>query len=156
MADFVVAGGLLAVLGSGASWVLRPGRLWSRRLADFGMIGGNVLLIWINGAVGIIGAAEQDANILYLMLPVIAFAGVVASRWRGQAKPVASLVSAATMVLIGGIAVALGWGEGSASWPVDVLVITAVFVTGFLFAAWLYGRADRVDAQLQAASSRAR
>ncbi|MDF1767593.1 hypothetical protein [Maricaulis sp.] len=154
--DYVVAGALLLVLGSGLWWLLRPGRHWARRLADFGMIGGNVLLFWVNGAVGVIGAAEQDANLLYLALPAMALIGVAASRWRRRAMCLASLASAGFMGLTAGLAIGLGWGEDGPVWPADVLVITAVFGSGFLFAAWLYRRADRADAAIQAASSRAR
>lgn len=155
IADFLVAGCLLAVLGSGAWWVARPGRPWSRRLADFGMIGSNVLLIWINGAVGVIGTEDRDANLLYLILPVFGIAGAAASRWTGRARYLASLASAMAMVLIGGLALAFGWGEGGARWPVDVLSVTAVFTAGFLFAAWLYRQANQAEF-VQAASSRAR
>ena len=137
--DFLVAGTMLAILATGGVLALRPKQHWAARLGGLGLLVGNLALFWVNGAVGIIGASINDANFLYLAVPVIGLAGAGLQRVHRQGLALSGLVSAAA-ALIG------GWGREAHAWPTDVLVITAVLVGAFLASAGLLRLAGRPQA----------
>jgi len=136
--DFLVAGLLLLIPGFTYEWVSRrdldPGQ---RRGLALGLAG-MVLLVWLNLAVGIIGAESNPANRLYLLVIIVIVLGSLLSGLKARAMKQVMLVAASLQALIGLIAVILGWGREGAIWPWSIVGLTAIFVllwlaTGFLF-----------------------
>lgn len=144
--DFLVAGTMLAILATGGVLALRPKQHWAARLGGLGLLVGNLALFWVNGAVGIIGASNNDANFLYLAVPVIGLAGAGLQRVHRQGLALSGLVSAGAMLVIAAEALIGGWGREAHAWPTDVLVITAVLVGAFLASAGLLRLAGRPQA----------
>ena len=82
VADFVVAGALLLGVGVPIDLAMRKtGNAAYRWAASLALVTA-FLLIWVNGAVGILGAEDNDANLLYGGVLAIGFAGALLSRFR--------------------------------------------------------------------------
>ena len=139
--DFVFAGVILVGAGAIAELAVRASRDWSYRIGAGLAVLACVLLLWINGAVGIIGSEDNPANLLYLAVMAAAFVGAVAARFRAQGLSLTMVCAAALQVLIGGLAVLRGWGEGAENWPRPVIVLSVIFALIWLASAFLFRRA---------------
>jgi hypothetical protein len=98
------------------------------------------LLIWISGAVGIIGDENQPANLLYLVAILIGLIGAFLARFRpaGMAKAMtaAGIATLATPV-IGYAAL----GAGDAVFSPEVPISTVFFTGMWLLSARLFRKA---------------
>jgi hypothetical protein len=148
--DFVFAGVILIGAGVVAELAVRASRDWSYRIGAGLAVLASVLLIWINGAVGIIGSEDNPANLLYLAVIAAVFIGAVATRFRANGLWRVMICSAGLQVLIGAVAVGRGWGEGAENWPRPVIVLSILFALMWLASACLFHRAARA---LQSAGS---
>ncbi len=101
------------------------------------------LLVWVNGAVGIIGDANNDANMLYIGVAAIGVFGAIIVRFqaRGLAWTLCAVALAQTLVAI--VAISADLGATGPVWPRDVLVLTAFFTTLWLLSAWLFQKSTR-------------
>jgi heme/copper-type cytochrome/quinol oxidase subunit 4 len=150
--DFVFAGGMLACLLLGSVLVLKTQRHWAARLAGGLALVAFFMLVWSAGAVGIIGRSENDANLAYLALPLLALAGAIITRLRPAGLAVTFALIAASQALIGFVAFIAGLGSDGPAWPMDIIVATLIFTALFATSAALF----RLAARAQAASSLAR
>ena len=139
LGDFVFAGAMLGALVFGAFALFRLKRSRAYRIGLFVFILASVLLLWITGAVGIVGNSDNDANMLY---PGFLAASILASLifrfrslWLSRILATLSL----GLVFIAGAALILGWGTTGAAWPWDVIFGSGVFAFLFMAAAWLFG-----------------
>ena len=139
--DFVFAGSVLIGAGGIAELAVRASDAWSYRFGAGLALLASALLLWINGAVGIIGSEDHPANTLYLGVIIAAFVGAVASRFRAAGLARAMASAAVLQVAIGVVAVWRGWGEGSENWPRPVIVLSIVFGLLWLASAALFHRA---------------
>ncbi len=140
ISDFVFAGIVLIGAGGIAELAVRASGAWSYRFGAGLAVLASALLLWFNGAVGIIGSEDHPANILYLGVIIAAFVGAVASRFRAAGLALAMASAAALQVIIGVVAVWRGWGEGSENWPRPVIVLSIVFGLLWLASAALFRR----------------
>lgn len=94
------------------------------------------LLIWINGAVGIIGNEGNPANLIFAAPPVTAFIGALIARFgaRGMARAMAA--AGVVQIAIGLIAVSM-----EAIIPFVTVFFAALWLTG----AVLFNRAIQTD-----------
>jgi hypothetical protein len=99
-----------------------------------------LLLFWVNGAVGIVGSASNDANAMYAGVLAIGAVGALIARWRPAGLCRTLLAVAVAQVLVGAVALAAGLGREGAAWPWDVIVATAIFTGLWLLAAALFRR----------------
>src|SRR5512139_3937877 len=78
--DFIFAGGLL--FGTGLAFVLiaRRVNLPTYRAAVGVAVAAGLILIWVNGAVGIIGSENNPANLLYAGVLAVGLVGAVVAR----------------------------------------------------------------------------
>lgn len=98
-------------------------------------------LFWVNGAVGIIGATADDANMMYYgVLAVGFFGGTIAGF---QPKGMARTLFATELehALVGAIALIAGLGSTGPIWPREILILAGFFVALFAGSAWLFRRA---------------
>lgn len=144
--DFVFAGVILIGAGVIAELAVRASADWSYRIGACLAVLASVLLLWINGAVGIIGSEDHPANLLYLAVIAAAFVGAVATRFRANGLSLVMVCAAALQAVIGVLAVLRGWGEGSENWPQAVVVLSTIFVLIWLGSAGSFRRAARAPA----------
>ncbi len=145
MSDFLFAGIILIGAGVIAELAVRASGAWSYRIGAGLAVLASVLLIWINGAVGIIGSEDHPANLLYLGVVLAAFVGGVVSRFLADGLSLSMIIAAVIQVVIGVVAVLRGWGEGSENWPQPVIVLSLVFGLIWLASAALFRRAGRIQ-----------
>ena len=101
------------------------------------------ILVWVNGAVGIIGNESNDANMMYFGVLAVALIGAIISRFQPLGLSRTLYATAAAQVLVAVIAVIAGLGSAGPVWPRDVLILTAFFTVLWILAAWLFRSAAR-------------
>ncbi len=143
MGDFVIAGGLLLVL-AGAAGLIFAGRLrLSYRVGwAIGLVTA-VFLVWVTGAVGLIGASTNNANLAYSGLVSLGGLGALAVRFRARGMSLVSIAMALGQAGIGVTALLAGWGREGASWPFDIIAATVTFGLLWLAAALCFRRAAK-------------
>jgi hypothetical protein len=132
-ADFLVAGVLIAAVGIPFALAVRKTRSLAY-LAGTGLaLATGFVLVWANAAVGIIGPAQNDANMIFFGVLGAAAGGAVVARFRPRGMAIALAATAGIQILAG------------PGLPVDVLGATAVFAALWLAAAFLFRRAGQPD-----------
>lgn len=96
--DFVFAGGLIFGTGLVYALVAGTGGTVAYRMAVSLALLGAFLLVWVNGAVGIIG--DGPANLLYFGVIVTLFVGVAVARLRPQGMARALFSTALAQFLV--------------------------------------------------------
>jgi hypothetical protein len=96
------------------------------------------ILVWVNGAVGIIGDEGNDANLMFFGVLAVGVIGSVVARFHPRGMARAMLVTAMAQAAAAAVAVIAGLGATGPAWPGDVLVLTTFFVLMWLVSAWLF------------------
>ena len=145
MADYAAAATLLAGLVFGAALALRMRAGPGYRAAAIVTLVSLVALIWVNGAVGFIGASDDPANLMYGAVVLAALAGAGISRLRAAGMAVTLAAMAGLQLAIGVVAVTARLGSDAPSWPQAIIGATVVFTGLFLVAAALFRGASRAQ-----------
>ena len=141
--DFAVFGAML--LGVGVVYALARRRA-NNTTYRFGIgvaLAAAFLLVWINGAVGIIGDSNNDANMMFFGVLVVGIVGAIIARLQPKGMARAMYATAFAQALVAVIALAANLGLAGPSWPWDVLVLSAFFTALWLLSAWLFRKATR-------------
>ncbi len=136
--DFVIAGVMLAAAGITFELVVRKSSNIAYRAAVGIALLAGLLLLWVNGAVGIIGSENNDANLMYLGVLAIAIVGVIIARLNPAGMSRAMFTTAAATVLVAVIALIGNLGTDGNSWPRDVLGATVFFAALWIGSALLF------------------
>ena len=141
--DFAVFGGLLAGAG-GTFWLARrmTDNIAYRAGVGIALVGA-FLLVWVNGAVGIIGSSNNDANLMYFGVLAVGIISAVFAGFQPVGMVRAMIATAIAQIAVAVIAVTAGLGTSGSAWPADVLVLTAFFAALWLLSAWLFQKAAR-------------
>jgi hypothetical protein len=107
-------------------------------MAACAALAGAFLLIWINGAVGIIGSEQEDANLLYGGVLGAALIGASAARFRPAGMALAMSATALAQALVPVVASTFGLSSNALVWSAGVLMLTGFFVALWLLSAWLF------------------
>ena len=99
------------------------------------------LLIWLNGAVGIIGSENNDANAMFAGVLAIAIAGVLITRGRPGGMARVFYVTAAAQSLVAVVELIIQTGASDPSWPLDVILLTVFFCAIWLLSARMFQKA---------------
>lgn len=145
--DFVVFGALAGTALLGLALAVRRSPDTAYRAGAAIAIAGAFLLVWANGAVGILGAPENDANLMFIGVVAAGLAGAAAARFEPRGMSRVLLATAAAQVLVAMVAMAGSLGAGGPVWPWDLVLATVLFSGLWLLAAWLFARAGRGPAE---------
>ena len=126
-ADYVLAGVLLFGTGLAYELAARRAGTFAYRAAVGMALAGALMLVWINAAVGIIGSDDNPANLMYIGVLAVLFAGALLARLRPHGMSRALLATAFAQALVTSIALIAG------NYP-DALKI--VLLNGFFIALW--------------------
>ena len=139
-ADFVIAGLLILGIGLPLEIAVRSSDNAVYRWAIGLALVASVLLIWINGAVGIIGTENNDANLLYAGVLGIGLAGALLARFRapGMAYAMFATALAQAAVAVGALMAGLASPE---SGPLEIVMLNGVFVALWASSGVLFLRA---------------
>jgi hypothetical protein len=145
-----IVGRMVRGLPDDASW--RGGQAEARtayRLATGLAIGSALFVLWLMGAVGIIGVEGDPADLMFFGVFAVGIVGALIARFRhrGSARALgmarAMLAMALAQAMVGAVALIAGKHKAAISSVFEILGLTAMFVSLFLGSAWLYWRAAR-------------
>jgi hypothetical protein len=132
--DFVFAGVLFGGVGLAFELTVRHTANIAYRAGAAVALAGALLTIWVNGAVGMIGAEDNPYNLLFGGVLLIALAGAIAAWFAAAGMARAMLAAAAAQVTIGAIGLSADTRGG---------VLAMGFGASWLLAAALFGKAAR-------------
>jgi len=132
-ADFAVFGAMLACAGGAFELAARMTRNTAYRAAVGIALAAAFLLVWANGAVGIIGSEDNPANLMFAGVLVVGIVGAAVARLRPAGMARALVATALAQALVAVIALVAGMGH--------IFVATAFFGALWLASAWLFRRA---------------
>lgn len=141
--DFVFAAVMIGGTGLLIELAVRSSSKWSYRGGALLALAAAFLLIWINGAVGIIGNESNPANLVFLGIVGIAAVGTLIARGRAGGMAVAMVAATAAQALTGLVVFAVGAGSTEPPGPIGLLVLIEFFVVLWLGSALLFRKAAR-------------
>lgn len=141
-ADFIIAWAILATAITAYKLVASQAPNFPYRVG-FGLaVATGVILIWINGAVGLIGSEDNPANLMYGGVLLIGLAGAVLARLRARGMAWALLATAATQFLVPIVALII-WRPDFSPGVMQVFGLNFGFVLMFAASAQLFRQAAR-------------
>lgn len=134
--DFVVAAIMLGALVGAFELVVRLSGSLPYRAAVVVAAGATFLMVWAQGAVGLVGSENDLFNLLFLAPLLVGAAGcfIVGFKARGMSRVLAA------MAVIQAITLAIGY---AVTRDADAFLI-AFWVFAWSLSAWLYSRAARI------------
>ena len=143
VADFAFFGALL--VGAGVTYELAARKTGNTayRAAVGVALAAAFILVWVNGAVGIIGTESDDANLMYGGVLAVGIIGAIIARFQPDGMARALFATALAQALVAVIALLAGLGSTGPIWPLDILALTGFFVALFIGSAWLFRKAAR-------------
>lgn len=135
--DFVFAGVLIGGVGLTFEFATRiaPDRVY---LLGFSVtLAVTFLLVWINAAVGIIGAEDNDANALYAFVLLVGVLTGLVGQFRARAMVIATAATAFAQASVTAYALVAGLGLPGSP-PIKLLALNGIFIGGWLCAAVLF------------------
>jgi len=110
VADFAVFGALLLSAGIAFELAARKTGNAAYKTGVGLALAAAFILIWVNGAVGIIGNESNDANLMYFGVLAVGFIGALIARFEPKGMARAMIATAGAQVLVFVIALVAGWG----------------------------------------------
>ena len=143
--DFALAAALVLGIGSAMEGAVRVTRSRPYRAGVAVALAAAVLLVWINGAVGIIGDEDHPGNAMFGGVLAIAALGAVTARLRPQGMARALVATALAQAAVAAIALLAGMAS-PASGPFEIGGLSAGFTALWLASAWFFRRSAREQA----------
>jgi hypothetical protein len=142
--DFAVFGAMLvAACGSYELAARMTGNTAYRAAVGVAIVAA-FLLVWVNLAVGIIGSENDPANLLFGGVLGVGLVGALVARFEPQGMARALIATALAQALVAVIALIAESGP--------LLMLTGCFVALWLLSAWLFRKAAREQAVIDAAA----
>ncbi len=138
--DFAFAAILLGGVGGAFELAVRKTGDAAYRAAAGVALGAMLLLIWINGAVGLIGSENNDANLMYGGVLAVALIGAVLARFRPRGMALTMVATAVAQATVAAIALGAGLGAPE-SGPAEIVAVNGFFVALFVASAALFREA---------------
>ncbi len=133
--DYVFAWVMFSFLSLALTYVVRIDTSISYKAAVGLSAVTTFVLVWINGAVGIIG--DSDINMLYAFVALIVVVGAAVAKLRAGGMAVTLFIAAAAQFLIPIVALIAGVSDFSPGVP-QVLLLNACWVISFATAGALF------------------
>jgi len=148
--DFAIFGALLVGVGVTFELAARKTGNIAYRFAVGVALAAAFILVWVNGAVGIIGSEDNAANLMYGGVLVVGAIGAIIARFKPEGMARALFATALAQTLVAVIAL-VGRMGAPYSGPLEIVTINGFFVALFIGSAALFskaagGRPDRVAA----------
>jgi len=147
-ADFAAAAALLIGTGLVYRVAARKAGNPAYRAAVVVALAAALLLVWLVGAVGVIGEEGDRADLMYGAVLAVGFAGAIIARFQPEGMARTLLAMALVQTLVAVIALIAGKHQAPSSSAFEILGLTAFFVALFIASAWLFRRAAQAQAPL--------
>lgn len=138
LTDFIFAGTLL--FGTGLTYKLitrKSGEIAYRVAVGFALFAG-LFLIWVNGAVGIIGSENNEINLLYFGVIAVGIIGALIARFRAEGMTLTLFAMAIAQAIVAVIALFTGMAEAKGSSVIEIIGVNGFFITLFVVSALLF------------------
>ena len=141
LSDYVFAAVMFGIVGGLIELAARTSRNPWYRGGALVAVAASFLLVWVNGAVGIIGDEGNNANLMFLGVIAVALAGSIVARFRAGGMARAMAVAAVAEALVAVPVVALGLGASEPPGMIGVLVLIGGFTGMWGLSALLFRKA---------------
>ena len=141
--DFALFGALLVGVGVTFELAARKTGNSAYRSAVGVALAAAFILVWVNGAVGIIGSEDNDANLMYNGVLAVGLIGALIARFEPHGMTRAMIATAGAQALVAVIALIAGMQHSEVSSVSEILGLNGFFVALFLGSAWLFQNAAR-------------
>lgn len=141
--DFTVFGAMLVSVGVVYTLARRHADNTAYRFAVGVALAAIFILIWVNGAVGIIGDESDDANMMYFGVLAVGIIGAIIARFQPEGMAHAMYATALAQTVVAVITMIAGLGSTAPIWPKDILLLNGFFVALWLLSALLFRKAAR-------------
>ena len=101
------------------------------------------LLVWVIGAVGVLGVDGDPADLMYIGVLAVGIIGAIIARARPRGMARALFATALAQALVAVIALIAGMHQAPYSSVGEILGLNGFFVALFVGSAWLFRRAAR-------------
>ncbi len=101
------------------------------------------LLVWVIGAVGVLGVDGDPADLMYIGVLAVGIIGAIIARARPRGMGRALFATALAQALVAVIALIAGMHQTPYSSVGEILGLNGFFVALFVGSAWLFRRAAR-------------
>jgi hypothetical protein len=139
--DYLFAGAMFALVGGILELAARTSRNPYYRGGVIVAVATSFLLVWINGAVGIIGSEDDPANLMFIVVILMALAGAIGARFKADGMARAMTVAAVAQALVAVIVAVSGLGAAEPPGLTGVLVLIGWFALMWAGSAWLFRKA---------------
>jgi hypothetical protein len=143
LADFAVAGVLLVGTGLMYALAARKAGNIAYRAAVGVAIATAFILVWLVGAVGVIGEDGDRADLMYFGVLAVGIIGAIIARFQPEGMARALLAMALVQALVAVIALIAGKHQAPISSVWEILGLNGFFVALFIGSAWLFRHAAR-------------
>lgn len=138
--DFIFMGTLLFGVGLAYEFAARKTSVTTYRTAIGFALGAAFLLIWINGAVGIIGSENNPANLMYFAVLIVGIIGALITRLEAKGMVKTLFATALTQAFVPIIAFII-WKPDFTLGVIQVFFLNTIFVLLFTISALLFRQA---------------
>lgn len=148
ISDFIIAGCL--IFGTGVTYkfiTYKTGTIVFRTAVALAL-GSVFLLIWVNGAVGIIGSETNEFNLLYSLVVLTGLIGLFLSGLKPRGLSYTMLAMAAIQSILMIVALINGLQETTNSSVFEIVLVNAFFIALYLMSATLFYRESK-DGSIQ-------
>ena len=103
------------------------------------------ILVWLIGAVGVIGVEGDPFDLMYFGVLAVWLIGVIAARLQPHGMARALFATAFAQALVAFVALIVGKHQSSVSSVPEILILNGFFIALFLGSARLFGNAARQE-----------
>lgn len=143
MFDFLFAAVLIGGVGGLFELAARASASWAYRGGAALALLTSFLLVWINGAVGIIGNEDNPANLVFGVIILMAIAGTIVAKAKADGMVRAMAVAASAQAIVGLVVFARGVAANEPPGAFGLLVLIEGFAAMWLGSAFLFRKAAR-------------
>jgi hypothetical protein len=112
------------------------------RIALAVAVGSTLLLVWMIGALGVIGSGGRH-DLLYVGVAAVAAVGTAVARLRPRGMALAMAATVIALAVVAVVALVAGLQDTPGASVAEILGITAMFMTLFGLAGWLFHRSEQ-------------
>lgn len=141
--DFVFAAVLVYGATGTADLAIRKGGSMAYRLGAGLAVLVSFLLIWVNGAVGVIGDEDNPANLMFIAIIAVAAAGSVIARFQASGMARTMLAAFVLTAAIAAAAPVFGWGADEPPGTAGLMMLIGGFAAMWGLSAALFAKAAR-------------
>ena len=146
--DFMFAAVLLYGTTALIDLAIRKGGSVAYRLGAALAVLVSFLLVWVNGAVGVIGNEDNPANLVFVGIIFVALAGSALARFEARGMARATLAAFALTALIAAATPVFGWGADEPPGTSGLTVLIAGFAALWGLSSALFAKAAHDTAQV--------